>query len=147
MGAAGTTWGTVAIGAAGAGMPRAPLVPSRHYLPAMLHIAFHFVVPALVAAAIDRDRWLSIWLVLVAAMLVDVDHLLADPVYDPDRCSIGFHPLHTTPAIVAYAAMFVGPVLARRMDALREDGAVRLVTLVGLGLLLHMALDGIDCLV
>ncbi|MEM7417734.1 MAG: DUF6122 family protein [Gemmatimonadota bacterium] len=113
----------------------------------MLYIALHFVLPALVALAIDRDRWLRIWLVLVATMLVDVDHLLADPVYDPDRCSIGFHPLHSTPAIVVYLAMFVGPMLMRRMDALREDGIVRVVALIGLGLVLHMALDGIDCLV
>ena len=113
----------------------------------MLHIALHFVVPGLVAVAIDRDRWTRVWFVLVATMLVDGDHLLADPIYDPDRCSIGFHPLHSVPAILAYAAMFVGPVALRRMGALREDGITRLVTLIGLGLLLHMALDGIDCLV
>ena len=111
----------------------------------MLHIALHFIVPAIVAVAIDRDRWLGIWFVLVATMLVDVDHLIADPIYDPNRCSIGFHPLHSAPAIVAYAAMFVGPVAVRRMKALREDGVLRVVTLIGLGLLLHMALDGIDC--
>lgn len=113
----------------------------------MLHIALHFVVPALIAAAIDRDRWFRIWFVLVATMLVDVDHLLADPVYDPDRCSIGFHPLHSVPAIAVYAALFFGPIAVRRMDALREDGVVRVVALIGLGLLVHMGLDGIDCFV
>ena len=76
----------------------------------MLHIALHFVVPVLIAVAIDRDRWLGVWLVLVATMLVDVDHLLADPIYDPDRCSIGFHPLHTVPAILAIS--IVDPALA-----------------------------------
>jgi hypothetical protein len=47
-------------------------------------------------------------------MIVDVDHLLADPIYDPNRCSIGFYPLHTTPAIVIYAALFVLPLIAGR---------------------------------
>ena len=34
---------------------------------------------------------------MMATMLVDLDHLFADPIYDPDRCSIGFHPLHQYP--------------------------------------------------
>ncbi len=68
---------------------------------------------------------------MVLTMLVDVDHLLATPVYDPGRCSIGYHPLHTAPAIVFYAAL----ALPKR------------TRLVGVGLLIHMALDGLDCLV
>ena len=67
---------------------------------------------------------------MLLTMLVDADHLLADPVFDPERCSIGFHPLHTAPAIVLYA----GLALFRR------------TRLVGLGLLIHMALDALDCL-
>ena len=39
--------------------------------------------------------------------VVDLDHLLAEPVYDAARCSIGFHPLHTWPAMIAYAASVV----------------------------------------
>ncbi len=35
-------------------------------------------------------------------MLVDADHLLATPVFDSHRCSIGFHPLHSYPMIVLY---------------------------------------------
>ena len=27
-------------------------------------------------------------------MMVDLDHLIADPIFDPQRC-IGFHPLHS----------------------------------------------------
>lgn len=114
----------------------------------MLHIALHFVVPLLVALAFYRERWRNAFFVLIATMLVDVDHLLADPIYDPERCSIGFHPLHTGPAIVVYAALFVLPLAFRRKHddrALRP--AARVLHLVGLGLLIHMALDGIDCVV
>ena len=57
----------------------------------MLHLALHVLVPLLVALAFYRARWRQTLLILVATMLVDLDHLVADPIYDPDRCSIGFH--------------------------------------------------------
>ena len=112
----------------------------------MLHIALHFVVPAVLALAIDRERWLRTWLILVATMLVDLDHLLADPVYDPARCSIGFHPLHTTPAIVAHGLVLFGPRALNAIGALRDEAIIWTLQLVGLGLIVHMVLDGIDCL-
>ena len=66
---------------------------------------------------------------MMATMLVDIDHLLATPIYDPQRCSIGFHPLHTLPAILAYLALII-PTKTR---------------LIGLGLIIHMILDSMDC--
>ena len=68
-------------------------------------------------------------------MLVDLDHLLADPIYDPERCSIGFHPLHSIPAIVVYALMFALPLLVGQKES--SSGwrrAIDLVHLVGLRL-------------
>ena len=113
----------------------------------MLHIALHFIVPMLVALAFYRARWQRAFLVLVATMAVDVDHLLADPIYDPERCSIGFHPLHTLPAIGVYGLLFVLPLaLGRDRETGRLRSAARGVHWVGLGLLIHMALDGLDCL-
>ncbi len=112
----------------------------------MLHIALHFVVPLLAALAFYRDRWRWTTLVLIATMAVDVDHLLADPIYDPARCSIGFHPLHTWPPILLYAALFVVPVVwapKTKSDVWKER--LHAVHLVGLGLLIHMALDWGDC--
>lgn len=87
------------------------------------------MVPLTVAFLFFRKRWLvaSIW--LLAGWLVDVDHLLADPIYDPTRCSIGFHPLHTWFPIAVYGVMcWIKPV-----------------RLLGLGLVIHMLLDSIDC--
>lgn len=95
----------------------------------IIHLLLHAAVPAAVAGVFYRERFFSVWLTLMATMLVDVDHLLADPVYDPGRCSIGFHPLHTSVAITGYA-------LAALWSRLR---------VVALGLLIHMALDGVDC--
>lgn len=112
-----------------------------------LHIILHFVVPILVAFTFYHGRRGKAALVMIATMLVDLDHLLADPIYDPERCSIGFHPLHTAPAIVFYVVIFLLPLILRRR---REDGnlkpAVDFLHLAGLGLMIHMALDGIDCL-
>jgi hypothetical protein len=113
----------------------------------MIHIALHFIVPLLVALACFRSRWRSATAIMIATMIVDVDHLLADPIYDPDRCSIGFHPLHTTPAIVIYAALFVVPLfVGRESESNSLRPAARVLHLVGLGLLIHMALDWIDCM-
>ena len=112
----------------------------------MVHIALHFIVPLLVALAIYRSRWRNAAGIMIATMIVDADHLLADPIYDPNRCSIGFHPMHTIPAIAIYVALFVLPLIAgRNGEGLRPTA--RIVHLVGLGLLIHMALDWVDCMV
>jgi hypothetical protein len=94
----------------------------------LLHLVLHVLVPAIVAWFAFRPRWRKAWLIMMLTMVVDVDHLLASPVYDPGRCSIGFHPLHTVPAIVAYAVLAVLPS----------------TRVVGVGLVIHMALDFVD---
>ena len=96
---------------------------------AVVHMLLHFAVPAAVAAGFYRQVFLRAFLIMAATMLVDLDHLLASPVYDPDRCSIGFHPLHS------YPALFVYVVLA----------AIPKTRLIGIGLLIHMMLDAVDC--
>ena len=112
----------------------------------MLHLALHVLVPAAVALALYRPRWTGALAILLATMIVDADHLLADPIYDPQRCSIGYHPLHTTPAIATYAALLTIPLLLGR-DSERGGlrPAARVLHLVGLGLVIHMLLDWGDC--
>ena len=112
----------------------------------MLHIVLHLAVPLAVAFAFFRPRQVQAGLVLIATVAVDLDHLLADPIYDPQRCSIGFHPLHTMPAIAVYSLVFaVAILLTKRLEASGRGSAMRVVYLVGLGLLIHMALDWGDC--
>lgn len=91
----------------------------------MIHILLHFAVPLLVALAFYRDRWKNATLIMVATMLVDLDHLLADPIYDPQRCSIGFHPLHTILAILALCLLSVCslPAVAFEQSPLVIEGA------------------------
>jgi len=114
----------------------------------MIHIALHFIVPPLVAFTFYRSSWGNATLIMIATMLVDADHLLANPIYDPARCSIGFHPLHTIPAILIYAVLFALPLVSS-LKAGGEDlnPTARMLHLVGLGLLIHMALDWVDCIV
>ena len=114
----------------------------------MVHIALHFLVPLWVALGFYRRHWGVAFVILAGTMIVDLDHLLADPIYDPQRCYIGFHPLHTTPAVVGYAALFLLPFFRRRKDGQPFSWSTgSLLQCIGLGLLIHMALDGIDCLV
>lgn len=94
------------------------------------HLLLHVLAPLGLARCLYRDHWKRAWVIMVATMIVDVDHLLADPIYDPGRCSIGYHPLHTAPAIVVYVALLIP----------------RWTRLPALGLVVHMALDGLDCL-
>lgn len=95
----------------------------------MLHLALHFVAPAAAAGLFFREIWKSAYLLMIATMLVDLDHLFATPVYDPTRCSIGFHPLHELWFIALYVALCFVPG----------------IRLIGIGLTIHMALDAIDC--
>jgi hypothetical protein len=50
---------------------------------------------------------------MLATMLVDVDHLLATPIFQEGRSSIGFHPLHTYPMIFLY---FLGVLFPKRLE-------------------------------
>ena len=73
------------------------------------------------------ENWVRPFITIVLAIVVDLDHILADPIFDPNRCSLGFHTLHSWPAILVYLAGLLTP----------------LVRIVASGLLIHMVLDGI----
>jgi len=95
-----------------------------------VHLLLHFLVPGFAAKLTFGKRWNNAWLIMALTIIVDLDHLLANPIFDPNRCSIGYHPLHTYPAILGYMVLTALPK----------------TRLIGLGLLIHMALDGVDCI-
>lgn len=97
----------------------------------MFHIVLHFVVPAIIAVLFYRKMPFKAWLIMMATMAVDLDHLLANPIYDPNRCSIGFHPLHSYIAVGIYVVLLVFPRLR----------------IIAIGLIIHMALDFVDCFI
>lgn len=99
---------------------------------AILHYSLHALLPAIFGYTFFREFWRKAWVIMLATMLADLDHLLASPIFNPMRCSIGFHPLHRAPAIMIYGLMLFIPN--------------KYAKIVGLGLLLHMFTDWVDCL-
>ncbi len=103
----------------------------------VIHNFLHFFVPFLLAWVIHKKNYAQSlwknWAILCSTMVVDLDHLFATPIFDPGRCSIGFHPLHSPFAIGIYGLMSFLP----------ESFFIRLFAV---GLLIHMALDMTDCL-
>ncbi len=95
----------------------------------ILHYSLHFLAPGLIAYIFWKSKWKQAWLIIIATMLVDLDHLLAQPIFDAERCSIGFHFLHSFPAMAVYAIMLFFPKLR----------------IIAVGLLFHMLTDQIDC--
>lgn len=98
----------------------------------VVHFSLHFLAPGLLAKFFFHERWKTAWALMLATMLVDLDHLWADPIFDPNRCSIGFHPLHSIVAIIFYALMLCIPNAYVRM--------------IATGLLFHMGTDLLDCI-
>ena len=95
-----------------------------------IHYFLHFGFPFFIAYFFFRKEWKKTVLILLATMLVDLDHLIVTPIFDPNRCSFGFHPLHTYYAIVIY---FILVCLKKPYK------------IIGIGLLLHILTDLIDC--
>ncbi len=96
----------------------------------VVHYGLHLFLPGMVAWVFFRSQWKRAWLIMVATMLVDLDHLLADPIFQADRCSIGFHPLHSYYAIGGYGVMTI----------------FTKIRIIAVGLILHMITDFTDCL-
>ena len=93
------------------------------------HLALHFLAPVLIAFLFFRENLKLSYLAMILTMLVDLDHLLASPIYDANRCSIGFHPLHQYWFIAIYLVM----------------SFFSKTRLIGVGLIIHMSLDALDC--
>lgn len=95
----------------------------------MYHIFLHFLIPLIISILFFKKNWKKAYFLMMLTMVVDIDHLLATPIYDPLRCSIGFHPLHKLFPIIVYALVCFIPKLR----------------FFGIGLIIHMILDSIDC--
>ncbi|PCH75736.1 MAG: hypothetical protein COB98_08345 [Flavobacteriaceae bacterium] len=93
----------------------------------ILHYSMHLLVPGLIAYLFFKD-WKKVWFVFILTMLVDLDHLLASPIFEAGRCSINFHPLHTYYAMAIYA---LGLCFSK-------------MRIISIGLLFHMLTDFID---
>ncbi len=96
----------------------------------IVHYGFHFLVPLAISIFFYKKSWKLVYLLFIGTMLLDLDHLLASPIFDSSRCSINFHPLHTFYAIGVYTTMLIP----------------KKIRVLGIGLLLHMFTDYLDCI-
>ncbi len=94
------------------------------------HYGIHFIAPILIAFYFYRESAVRVSIYLLLGILIDVDHLLATPIFEANRCSIDFHPLHSYWAIGVYVLLF----------------ALKKTRILGLALLIHIIADSVDCL-
>ncbi|MEH6538063.1 MAG: DUF6122 family protein [Psychroserpens sp.] len=95
----------------------------------ILHYGIHIFLPLLIAVLFFKKTWKLAYIIMALAIIIDLDHLLANPLFDPTRCSINFHPLHSYYAIGVYVLLCL-PKKTR---------------VIGLGLIIHMIADQVDC--
>ena len=95
----------------------------------LMHYGIHFLVPILVALVFFRKYRAQVALILLAGILIDLDHIFADPIFDPNRCSINFHPLHGYWAIAVYISLL----------------GFKKTRIFGIALLIHILADLVDC--
>ena len=98
-------------------------------LQSIVHYGSHLLLPLVVALIWFNANWKIAFLIMLSGLWIDVDHLLANPIFDPERCSIDFHPLHSYFAIVIFIALAI----------------YKKTRLLGLGLVIHIIADTLDC--
>lgn len=108
----------------------------------IVHYGMHFFLPGLFTLTFAPQRRGRAYLLMLLTMVIDLDHLLATPVYDPGRMSIGFHPLHSYPAILFYVVILILSLLPRLPYSTR--GLPWQFRAVGVGLVLHVVTDWQD---
>ncbi len=97
-----------------------------------IHYFLHFFVIIGIAYWYSPKQWKLNYIILLATMIVDIDHLWANPIFDPMRCSIGYHTFHSTFFISTYLTTLI----------VVKNYYVRLIAL---GLVFHMLTDALDC--
>ncbi|WP_396589430.1 DUF6122 family protein [Allomuricauda sp. R78024] len=95
----------------------------------IIHYSIHFIVPILIGFLFFKENRIKVILVLLAGIVIDLDHLLAEPIFDLNRCSINFHPLHSYWAISLYCIL---PFFKQ-------------TRIIGLALIIHIIADVVDC--
>jgi len=96
----------------------------------IVHYGIHFLAPLLIALIFFKNNWQKAYLIMIATMLIDLDHILASPIFDANRCSINFHHLHSYFAIGLYIVL----------------AFIKKTRLLGIGFCIHIIADWCDCL-
>ena len=96
----------------------------------IIHYGLHFIAPLVISLVFFKKKWKIVYLIFLGSMLVDLDHLLSNPIFDKNRCSINFHPLHSYLAIVIYT---IGLYFKK-------------TRIIAIALILHIIADYLDCI-
>ncbi|MCM4151406.1 hypothetical protein DHD05_07365 [Arenibacter sp. N53] len=94
-----------------------------------VHYGIHFLLPIIIGLYFYKEHRLKIILILLAGIFIDLDHLWANPIFDPNRCSINFHFLHTYWAIAGYFLLLF----------------IQKTRVFGIAFLIHILADSADC--
>ena len=94
-----------------------------------IHYGIHFIIPIAIGFLFFKQNRARVILILLAGIIIDIDHLLASPIFDPNRCSIDFHPLHSYWAIAIYFLFLF----------------FKKTQIFGIALLIHIIADVVDC--
>lgn len=95
----------------------------------LMHYGIHLLVPILIALLFFKENRTRATLILLAGIIIDVDHLIAETIFDPNRCSINFHPLHSYWAVAVYSILLL----------------FKKTRIFGIALLIHILADLVDC--
>jgi len=98
----------------------------RHFL----HYGIHFLVPFLIAFLFFKEKQWKVALILLGGIVLDIDHIFADPIFDANRCSVGFHPFHS----YFLFPLYLGLAFWQK------------TRLIGLAFVIHIVADLTDCL-
>jgi len=96
----------------------------------IVHYSLHLFFPFIIAYVFFNKDWKKVYIILLLTMVIDLDHLFIIPIFDPTRCSIGFHPLHSFYIIPIYLILLLVPRLR----------------IIAIGILFHIFTDTIDCI-
>ena len=96
----------------------------------IIHYSIHFLLPLIVAFTLFKTNWKVAYVIMLCGLCIDLDHILASPIFDSNRCSINFHPLHSYFAIGIYSILTF----------------IKQTRIFGIGLLIHIIADTVDCI-
>jgi len=94
-----------------------------------IHYGIHLLVPIAIGLLFFKENKGNAIIILLAGIVIDLDHVFANPIFDPNRCSIDFHPLHTYWAVGFYFLLLFN----------------KRTRIFGIALLIHIIADMADC--
>ena len=65
---------------------------SRLIIGHLVHYGLHLGLPFALGWLFGKKLWWKAGLIMLATLLIDLDHLLADPIFGPGRWRVGVQP-------------------------------------------------------